>query len=207
MTFSDNKMDANSIEKRRSGLLNRLDSEAHLLAIFYDLAINQTIAFTLSQTAIKSIKFGLSQRQRRVNESSALVKIKIAALTPDKSKAVYEVTDFTFENLGTSNSVTVDRERLNPGEIEVHSHVFSTPDYLGHTDVGDLIAAVEGPAWVHPTNAVLLPAVRIFGILSIHHNRVARLQFYQHDLRESLLASNNYGLEKLGLAVTIVNAY
>lgn len=207
MTFSNNKMSTDTIEKRRIELLNRLDFEAHPLAIFYDLTTNESVAFTLSDSALNSIRHGLSKRKRRVNESSALVKTKIVALTADKSNAIYEVTQFTFENLGTSDSVMVERERLNPGEIEVHTHVHPTPDYLGHTDVGDLIATVEGPAWVHPTNAVMLPAVRIFGILSIYHNRIAQLQFYQHDLRELLLASNNYGLKKLGLAVTIQNAY
>ena len=210
MTQPNNKMppmDANTIEKRRIELLNRLAIEVHPLAIFQELDVDKSAAFTLSNGAEKSIRQGLSRRQRRINESSALITVKVAALTPDKTKTVYEVKEFLFENIGTSDAVLVERERLKAGEIEAHTHVYTTPDYLGKTDVGDLIAAVEGPAWVYPTTNMMNPALRIFGILSIYPDRSAELQFYSHDLRDLLHMSNNYGLKKFGLPVHIKSAY
>ena len=176
-------MDAETIEKRRFELLNRLGTEVHPLAIFYDLERSVDVAFTLSLTAQNTIRRGLANRERRIRESSALATVKLAATTPDKSKSVFEITEFVFETLGTTDSVlSIERDILQPGEIEVHTHLPRTPDYLGHTDAGDLIAAVEGPAWVDPTTKMMLPALRIFGILSIYRNRIAELQFYRHDL-------------------------
>jgi len=207
MTHKRPPMDAYTIEKRRLELLNRLAIEVHPLAIFYELDTDKSVAFTLSDSAEKSIRQGLSRRQRQVNESSVLLTVRVAALTPDKTKTVYEVTDFVFENIGTSDAVLVERERLQAEEIEAHTHVYTTADYLGQTDAGDLIAAVEGPAWVHPTHSMMNPAMRIFGILSIYPERITELQFYSHDLAELLHVSNNYGLKKLGLPIIVENAF
>lgn len=201
-------MDAEIIEKRRAELLNRLERDVHPLAIFYDLERSEDVAFTISPSASVVIRRGLANRERRIKESSAIAVVKLAATTPDKTKSVFEIRDFTFESIGTTDSVlSLERDILKPGEIEVHSHLSRTPDYLGHTDVGDLIAAVAGPAWVHPTTKTMLPALRIFGVLSIYQNRIAELQFYRHDLRDSLARVNNYGLKQAGLPLVIKNAF
>ncbi|MGB7337925.1 MAG: hypothetical protein WBC91_03455 [Phototrophicaceae bacterium] len=201
-------MDAFTIEKRRIDLLHRLEREAHPLDIFYDLDINASAAFTVSDTALATIRAGLSKRQRRVNESVALVTVKVAGMTPDKLNVVYEISDFIFEGLGTKDSVlAAERDTLDVGEIEVHTHLFATPEYLGQTDVGDLIASIAGPAWVHPIMKMMQPTQRIFGILSIYRNRRVQFDFYEHDLRQPLIKSNNYGLKRLGLPIVIQNAY
>ncbi|MGJ3239219.1 MAG: hypothetical protein ACFE0Q_10980 [Anaerolineae bacterium] len=197
-------MDVTTIERRRLDLLERLIDEAHPLAIFYDLDIIDNIIFTLSDSVRATLQHAIQQGARRTRESSALATVKVAALTPDKKQGVYQVTDFVFETIGTTDHVlSAERERLGAGEIEVHTHLPQTPDYLGYTDVGDLIAAVEGPAWVHPTTNTMIPALRIYSILSIYNAHLAYLHFYNHDLRDALDADNNYGLKRLGQPVII----
>lgn len=206
MSLVDKKSIQN-IEERRLNLLMKLSVEAHPLDIFLQLEYSHAAAFTVSEKAAQSIRNGLANPYRQHNESSALVTFKIAAQTPDAKQVVYEIVSFVFENVGMVDTVFVERERLGRGEIEVHSHTFMTPDYLGNVDVGDLIAAVEGPAWHHPQMKHTSGAVRIFGILSIYRNRIAQLQFYHHDLRDQLTLSNNYGLEKLGNPIRLLDAY
>lgn len=201
-------MDAVTIEKRRIDLLDRLEYEAHPLDIFYHLDVNASVAFTLNDKVLNQIQRSLSDRQRRNNESAGLVTVKVAGMTPDKSNIVYEITDFVFETLGTKDSVLApERDQLGVGEIEIHTHISATPDYLGQTDVGDLIASVAGPAWVHPIVKMMQATQRIFGILSIYRNRIVQFDFYEHDLRRSLIKSNNYGLMRLGVPLVIENAY
>jgi hypothetical protein len=188
-------------------LLNRLD-ELNPVAIFDDLEQSKAAAFVISNKAAKAIRRGFFEPLRRVNESSALAKVSISAQTPDGTGLVYSVDAFRFENLGTADGVeAVERERLNAGEIEVHSHVFTRPDYLGNVDVGDLIAAVEGPAWISPRPEPTDYALRIFGILSLYPTRIAKLQFYVHDLSDDLDSANNYGLKTLGMPISLLNVF
>jgi hypothetical protein len=196
-----------NIEERRMELLARLE-ELHPLAIFNHLEQSKAAAFTISNKAAKAIRRGFFEPPRRSNESSALAKVSIAAQTPDGSGLVYRVDAFRFETIGTADGVeSVARERLNPGEIEVHSHVFSRPEYLGNVDVGDLIAAVEGPAFISPRLEASDYALRIFGILSLYPSRLAQLQFYVHDLSDNLDSTNNFGLKKLGMPISLPKAF
>jgi hypothetical protein len=200
------KLDESQIEERRMDLLQRL-APFHPLTIFHDLEQSQKAAFIISDKAARSIRRSLAEPRYRMNESAALAKVKVSARTPDASAYVYQIESFRFEAIGTADAVMTERERLNEGEIEVHSHVFSRPDYLGKTDIGDLIACVEGPAWHAPRPQLLDTGVRIFGILSIYASRFAHLQFYRHDLRDDLSRENNFGLKKLGMAISLPNAF
>lgn len=201
-------MDNTTIETRRIELLDILNMEAHPLEIFFGLEQSEIAAFVISDTAASTIRRGLSNPYRRDNESSALAKVEVAATTPDHSGIVYLVRAFHFENLGTADAVlSVERDRLKAGEIEVHTHLYNRPDYLGNTDVGDLIAAIEGPAWVDPATKKVEPALRIFGVLSVYFDHLAELQFYVHDLRHDLSTLNNYGLKRLGQSIRLLDAY
>jgi hypothetical protein len=199
--------DSTNIEERRMDLLREL-YELHPLAIFHELEQSKAAAFVISNKAAKSIRQGFANPLRRENESSALAKVSLAAQTPDASGLVYSVQSFRFENVGDADGVeAVERERLNAGEIEVHSHVYSRPDYLGKTDIGDLVAAIEGPAWISPHSEPTDHAIRIFGVLSLYTYHLARLQFYIHDLADDLSRNNNYGLKRLGMPITLAEAF
>jgi hypothetical protein len=199
--------DSTNIEERRFDVLNWLEA-LDPFTIFYDLEQSKAAAFIIRNKAAKSIRRGFADPLRRANESSALAKVSIAAQTPDASGLVYSIDVFRFENVGSADGVmSLERERLNAGEIEVHSHVFSRPDYLGKIDVGDLIAAVEGPAWISPQAQQSNYALRIFGILSLYPTRLAQLQFYCHDLSDDLSSSNNFGLKTLGMPISLPNAF
>lgn len=201
-------MDASVIEQRRLELLDKLYTEVHPLAIFADLDEAQRVVFVMSDEIADTIRLGLKDARRRTYESSALAVVNLAAQTEDGFNQVFGLAHFQFENIGTADGVvSVARERLGAGEIEIHSHVYHRPDYLDEVDVADLIAAIEGPAWVHPQTKQMNPAQRVFGILSIHRNGLARLQFYIHDLRENLVAWNNYGLKKFGKVMSLPNAF
>lgn len=201
-------LDADTIEQRRIDLLSHLYHAEHPLTIFHQLKKSEAFAFTINDDSASAIRESLSNPVRQMNESIALATVKIAGQIPDTSHFVFQIVSFYFENLGTADSVlSVSRERFNAGEIEVHTHLYSSPDYLGQTDIGDLIAALEGPAWVHPQPAYVTTAQRIFGILSIYANHIAELQFYLHDLRDKLTAQNQYGLKRLGMPIRLPNAY
>lgn len=201
-------LDADTIEQRRMTLLTHLYHAEHPLTILYNLPQSDAFAFTIDDKSALVIRKALSNPMRQMNESIALARVKIAGQIPDTHQFVFQITSFQFENLGTADSVlSLARERFNAGEIEVHTHLYSSPDYLGQTDIGDLIAAVEGPAWVHPQPAYISTAQHIFGVLSIYANKVAELQFYLHDLRDNLIAENSYGLKKLGMPITLPDAY
>ena len=200
--------DTETIEQRRIKLLTHLYDKEHPLKIFHHLKQSDTFAFTINDDSASAIRAGLSNPIRQTNESIALATVKIAGQIPDTHHFVFQIIAFNFENLGTADSVlSLSRERFNAGEIEVHTHLYSSPDYLGQTDIGDLIALLEGPAWVHPQPAYVTTAQRIFGVLSIYANHIAELQFYLHDLRESLTANNQYGLKTLGMPIRLPNAY
>lgn len=208
MLSSNPNLDANTIEARRIELLMWLYVEEHPLSILHNLELSDAGVFMIDDSAASSIREGLANPVRRKNESVALATVAVMAKTPDTQQFVYQVRSFQFKNLGTADSVlSLLREQFNAGEIEVHSHLFSSPDYLGQTDIGDLIASLEGPAWVHPQANYRHTAQRIFGILSIHSNRFASLQFYLHDLRDILSIENNYGLKKLGQPISLLDAY
>jgi hypothetical protein len=201
-------MDDKTIEKRRIDLLDKLYAEVHPVTILDDLDIDRDVVFMMGETAASAIRAGLADPGRRKFESTALAKVKLAAQTADGDNYVFLIERFQFENVGNADGVlSVARDWLNLGEIEVHSHVYSRPEYLGQVDVGDLIAALEGPAWVHPHLEQASPAQRVIGILSVHHDGLARLQFYSHDLRGKLDAWNNYGLKKFGLPISILDAF
>lgn len=195
------------IEARRLDLLESLERFSPM-TIFADLEQSSHAAFIISDAAARSIRRALALPQYRNNESTALAKVKIAAKTPDDSGYVYLIEAFHFENLGNADGVySAERDILHEGEIEVHSHVFSRPEYLGKTDIGDLIACVEGPAWHSPRPQIFDTALRIFGILSVYPNRMAQLQFYRHDLRSDLSEANNFGLSRAGMPISFPNAY
>lgn len=201
-------LDTNTIEQRRINLLIWLYEKEHPLTILHGLDLSDTGLFIIEDSAASIIRSGLSNPERRMNESVALITVNVAAKTPDTEQFVYGITSFQFENLGTADSVlSLSQEQFHPGEIEVHSHLFITPDYLGETDIGDLIASLEGPAWVHPQATQRTTAQRIFGILSVYSNHFASLQFYLHDLRDTLTIQNNYGLKKLGQPISLIDAY
>lgn len=203
----ETKLDTSQIEERRMDLLRRLE-DLHPLSIFLDLEQSTKAAFIISDKAARSIRRALAQPRYRLNESAALAKVKIHARTPDDSAYVYQIESFRFETIGDADGVvSVERDSLNEGEIEIHSHVFSRPDYLGKTDIGDLIACVEGPAWHSPRPQPMDTAVRIFGVLSIYASRFAHLQMYRHDLRDDLSQENSFGLKKLGMAISLPNAF
>jgi hypothetical protein len=201
------KLNTTEIEERRMDLLKRLEA-FHPLSVFEGLEQSRIAAFIIGDKAARSIRRALAEPRYRLNESAGLAKVKIAARTPDATGYVYQIESFHFESLGTADGViSAERDELNEGEIEVHSHVFSRPDYLGKTDIGDLIACVEGPAWHCPRPQPMDTAVRIFGIISIYASRFAHIQFYRHDLRDDLSLENNFGLKKLGMAISLPNAF
>ena len=202
----ETKLDTTEIEERRMDLLRRLENY-HPLSIFLDLEQSKKAAFIISDKAARSIRRALAQPRFRLNESAALAKVKIHARTPDASAYVYQIESFRFEAIGTADAVLVERDTLNEGEIEMHSHVFTRPDYLGKTDIGDLVACVEGPAWNPPQPQPMDTAVRIFGILSVYASRFAHIQMYRHDLRDDLSQENSFGLKKLGMAISLPNAF
>lgn len=196
------------IETRRMDLLERLSSDVHPLTILQDLEQSPIASIRISDEAADAIREGLADPRRRKWESSALAKVKLAAQTADGAGSVYLIESFRFENIGSADGViATERSQLNPGEIECHSHVSSRPEYLGQVDAGDLIAAIEGPAWLDPGKKQAQGAIRIFGILSVHKQHLARLQFYFHDLRDTLEAWNDYGLKKFGMPITLPDAY
>lgn len=203
----DRFLGISKIEQRRHQLLAVLD-QLHPLAIFTELKVDTSVGFLLSQGALFAIRKAVSQPIRRRNESVGLGTVQVAGRTPDDSQILYGMSHLSFKAIGGKDSVmALDHERLNPGEIELHTHLPSAPDYLGQTDVGDLIAAIEGPAWVHPTTKLAQPHLRIFGILSILRHHQAQLDFYKHNLNDDLSAANNFGLYRAGYPVLIPNAY
>ncbi|MEM9950134.1 MAG: hypothetical protein AAF846_00930 [Chloroflexota bacterium] len=199
-------MDVEQIEQRRLKVLDVL-ATLHPLAIFTELSVDESLAFKLSQNALSAIRKGLSHAKRRQNESLALGTVTVAAQTPDYQQTLYEMNQFKFEHVGGRDMVYTERHTLKTGEIEIHTHIPMTPDYLGNTDVGDLIAAIEGPAWVHPTTKLMQAHLRIFAILSVYPNRLAQLDFYSHNLLGALSASHNYGLRRAGYPIIIPDAY
>lgn len=201
-------MSAIEIEARRINLLDKLARNEHPMTILENLELYPHAVFFLSDAAALAIRQGLENPRRRKNESSALARVTVAAQTIDGLNLVYRIESFQFENIGTADGViSVERDRLNTGEIEMHSHVSKRPDYLGKVDIGDLIATIEGPAWVDPISKRVNPAQRVFGILSVYPKKFAQMQFYLHDLTDSLDAWNNYGLKKFGLPISLPDAF
>lgn len=204
--------DDDRLQARRLDLLDFLSDEVERrsqVIILPNLRQNKSAAFIISDPAAKAIREALQNIYLRVNESSALARVSSVAQTPDASGIVYRIDSFQFETIGTADYVVgIERDSLKPGEIEVHTHVYSRPEFLDQVDINDVIATVSGPAWNGSLNGDINDGhLRIFGVLSIHKNGLARLQFYLHNLRDDLSARNNYGLSRLGAPITLLDVF
>jgi hypothetical protein len=205
--YNDSKL-----QQRRVHLLQLLEqriNEAVYPEILYKLKQDQSAAFIIGDNAATVIRKGLRDKRRQENESTALAYLAVAAQTPDSAGIVYRIDKFAFENIGEADYVLAsEREYLGAGEVEVHTHVYSRPAYLDQVDIGDVVTALAGPSWVDPNSPLShTKHLRVFGILSLHQQGFARLQFYCHNLKRNLSAKNNYGLQKWGTPITLLDAF
>jgi hypothetical protein len=200
------------LQLRRLELLRKLEQrimQTQQAEILRDLKRDKSAAFIMSHPAVVAIRRGLQDKRRHKNESAALGHLSVAAQTPDATGIVYQLDAFTFENIGEADYVmAVERDTLDVGEVEIHTHVYSRPMYLDNIDIADVVSAVAGPSWIDPYDAAVSHGHRrVFGIMSLHWHGLARLQFYCHNLLDDLTIANNYGLKKLGNPVVVPNAF